>query len=75
MIELMAKNPKDRVYRGDMIVIDGYTFTNCFFTNCELMTNTGIFVFRTCVFMNCTFRYGPDAARIIRLWNLVSCLG
>lgn len=71
ILEYYAQNPRDRYYKDQEVHLDGYTFTNCCFNNCRLITETGIFALRSClIFPNCTFQYGPAAARVIRLWNV-----
>lgn len=73
ILESIAKNPRDRYYKDETIYLDGYTFTNCCFNNCELITETGVFALRSCMILsNCRFRYGPAAVRVIRLWNVIN---
>lgn len=70
VLATLAKNVENRYYKDQTVYIDGYTFTNCIFDNCVLNTNAGTFLFRSCRLINgCTIQYGPNAVRIIRLWN------
>lgn len=66
----LAKNINSRYYKNQVIYVDGYTFTNCCFHNCALVTDLGTFSLRSCTIANCQFRYGPNALRILRLWHL-----
>jgi hypothetical protein len=70
ILDTLAKNPHDRVYRDQQIYLDGYTFTNCCFSHCELHSDSGIFVLRACLIMtDCTFILGSAALRIVRMFN------
>ena len=64
----LAPHVQDRYYKNQTVVLDGYTFTNCCFHNCVLVTETGTFSLKSCAVWNCQIRYGPNAVRIIRLW-------
>lgn len=70
LLALFSKDIRDRYYKNETINLDGYSFTNCCFHQCVLVTNTGTFSLTSCVFLNCNMRYGPTATRILRLWNL-----
>ena len=71
ILESIAKNPRDRVYKDQTIYLDGYTFTNCCFNNCQLHSDSGIFALKGCMIMeSCRFLFGPSALRIIKLFNL-----
>jgi hypothetical protein len=72
ILESVAKNPRDRVYKDQRVHLDGYTFTNCCFNNCVLESDSGIFALKACMIMtNCQFYFGPSALRIIKLFNLL----
>jgi hypothetical protein len=68
----MAKNIRDRYYKNQTIFLDGYTFTNCCFHNCTLVSNTGAFALHSCTLANYTLQFGPNAVRLIKLFNLLS---
>jgi hypothetical protein len=71
ILESVAKNPANRVYTGQELHLDGYTFTNCCFNNCTLVSDSGIFALRSCLIMrNCSILFGPAALRIVKLFNL-----
>ena len=69
LLAQLAVNVKDRYYKNQIIYLDGYTFTNCCFHNCQLVTHTGTFSLTSCALLNCRIQYGPNAVRIIRMWN------
>jgi hypothetical protein len=72
ILESVSKNPRDRVYKGQQIHLDGYTFTNCCFSNCQLYSDSGIFALKACLVMNdCQFLLGPSALRVLRLFNMM----
>jgi hypothetical protein len=70
ILESAAKNVRDRYYRGKTIYLDGYSFTNCCFHDCTLVTDTGVFSIDRCTFLNVNYQYGPNALRILQLYNL-----
>jgi hypothetical protein len=70
MLAAFATNIRDRYYKGQTIRLDGYTFTNCCFHNCILITETGLFSIHSCTFANSTVQFGSSAQRIIRLFGL-----
>jgi hypothetical protein len=71
VINSLSYNPRDRFYKNQDIYLDGFTFTNCAFSNCRFISETGIFVLRSCLVMNdCQYFYGQAALRIIKLFNL-----
>lgn len=69
IIAKLAANVRDRYYKQQTVYLDGYTFTNCCFHNCILITETGTFSLKSCTIVSCSVRYGPNAVRVIRLWN------
>lgn len=68
----LASNISNRYYKGQTISLDGYTFSNCCFHNCVLVTVTGTFVLNSCTIANCQMRFGPHAIRVIKLFNVVA---
>lgn len=72
LLASLATNISNRYYKGQTIHIDGYTFTNCCFHNCILVTITGTFTINSCTVANCTMRFGPHAIRVIKLFNLLA---
>jgi len=70
LIAQLSKHVQNRYYKNQTIYLDGYTFDNCCFNNCSLITDIGTFVLRSCaIFDNCSLQYTPNAMRIIKLWN------
>lgn len=61
---------RDRYYENQSIHLDGYTFTNCRFLNCTLITDTGMFALRGCTFAKSGVWFGPNAMKIVRLFSL-----
>lgn len=72
LFKSLAPNVRDRYYKGETLALDGYTFTNCCFHNCTLITNTGVFVIASCTVIDCVFQFGDNAVRIIRLFNYLN---
>jgi hypothetical protein len=69
MMEVWAKSVHDRYYKGQIIQLDGYTFTNCCFHNCRLVAATGLFVLRSCTLIHCASEFSVGARRTIQLFN------
>ena len=70
ILDTIAKNPQNRVYKDQTVYLDGYTFTNCCFTNCVLYTETGVFALKECLVMHdCRIVFGDSALRIVKLFN------
>jgi len=63
---------RDRYYKGQEVHLDGYSFTNCCFHNCTLVSVTGVFALENCTVAGCTVLFGEHAIRLIRLYNVVS---
>lgn len=71
VLDSIAKNPRDRVYKDQTIYLDGYTFTNCCFSNCTLYTDSGVFALKSCLVMpDSRFAFGRSALRIIKVLNM-----
>jgi hypothetical protein len=66
----MAKNIHDRYYKNQIVYLDGYTFTNCCFHNCTLVSTTGAFAINACTMASCLMQFGPTAMRLIKLYNV-----
>lgn len=64
-----AFDVRNRFYKNETIHLDGYTFTNCGFQNCSLITNTGVFSLDACTMINCTIHFGDNAHKIIKLYH------
>lgn len=60
---------ENRYYKNNRVNLDGYTFKNCCFHNCVLITSTGIFSLQECTIANCTVEFGPNLVRAIGLYN------
>ncbi len=72
VLDSIAKNPQDRVYKEEVIHLDGYTFTNCCFSNCTLYTENGLFALRSCLIMrDCRLVFGLAALKVIKAFNLM----
>ncbi len=60
----------NQYFRNQRVYIDGYTFKNCRFDACELVTYKGTFVFEHCVIGDDTIiSYGGEALKIVKLFN------
>ncbi len=60
----------NQYFRNQRIYIDGYTFQNCRFDACELITYQGTFVFDHCVIGDDTIiSYGGEALKVVKLFN------
>jgi hypothetical protein len=70
LFSALATNVHDRYYKGQTIHLDGYSFTNCCFHNCTLVTASGLFSFRSCTLMNSNIQLGTNAIRIVKLFNI-----
>ena len=70
LLAQQSKHIRDRDYRDQIVPLDGYTFTNCGFNGCTLRTDTGAFEMKDCLVWNCKIEFGPNAVRIIKLWNV-----
>jgi hypothetical protein len=71
LLESIAKNPQNRVYKNETVFLDGYSFTNCCFINCVLYADTGIFALKSCTLtQDCKVLLGPAALRLVKLFNL-----
>ena len=68
----MSKTVQDRFYKNQVINIDGYTFTNCCFQGCTLVTETGVFVLDGCTLLGCTVQFGDNAIRLVKLFNFLA---
>ena len=70
ILNALAKQPRDRYYKDQKIYLDGYTFTNCCFSNCTLVVGAGVFALKSCMIMaNCNVEYTQPAVRSIKLFN------
>ena len=57
-------------FRNQRLYIDGYTFKNCRFDACELITYKGTFTFDHCVIGDDTvIIYGGEALKVVKLFN------
>jgi hypothetical protein len=75
LIKKYSFDVHDRFYIGQTLHLDGYSFTNCGFKNCTLVTNTGVFTIESCTFIGCSVQFGADAMRILKLFHLFSGTG
>lgn len=71
LMESLAKNVRDRYYKGQTLYLDGYTFTNCCFHNCTLVTESGVFSLEACTLAGCKMVFGDNAIRIVKFYNLI----
>ncbi len=71
LLRRLAPHVENHYYKGQVVYLDGYTFTNCCFHNCTLYTATGVFAIQSCTFMGCEIHVADNAVRIIQLHNLV----
>jgi hypothetical protein len=61
----------NRVYKGERISLDGYTFKNCAFINCVLTTAQGNFVLDSCHLSLCTLQFSGNALKVVRLSSIL----
>ncbi len=60
------------VFKEKQINLDGYTFKNCAFVNCALVTKTGNFILEECFIHPGTVLYFQEKAnRVAKLASLV----
>jgi hypothetical protein len=70
----LSREIENRFYKNSTIVLDGYSFKNCGFHNCVLVTNTGMFTLEGCGITDCTLQFGENAQKIIRFWHIIAGL-
>ena len=58
---------ENRVYKNVQINLDGYTFRNCAFIDCNLNTSKGNFHIIDCHFAGCRIYFMGNALRIVKL--------
>ena len=75
MLRRYTYDVQNRFYKDERIHLDGYTFTNCGFKNCTLITNTGVFTIDNCTFIGCSVEFGINAMHVIKLFHLFSRTG
>lgn len=71
LLDSLGTSVRDRYYKGQTIHLNGYTFVNCCFHNCTLVTETGIFTIDSCTIAGCHVLFGANAIRLIRLFNML----
>lgn len=70
LIKSQSPAIQNRYYKGQEVHLDGYSFTNCCFHNCNLVSVTGVFTLENCTLANCKMLFGEHAIRLIRLYNV-----
>jgi len=71
-VDLLEKyTVENRVYKSQRIYLDGYTFKNCAFINCELHASKGSFHLVDCHFNLCTLHFSGNALRSVKLSSLL----
>src|SRR5438105_4482037 len=70
LLASLGSTVRDRYYKGAAVHLDGYTFINCCFHNCTLITETGVFTLDACTIAGCNARFGINAIKIVRLFNV-----
>ena len=50
--------------------VDGYTFIECRFENCKLISSTANFQFVNCLFSGCGYYFAGTAQKAIKFYNL-----
>jgi hypothetical protein len=60
-----------RVYKNTALNLDGYTFSNCVFIECELTTSKANFHIRDCHFQSCRIVFSGNALRAAKLCSLL----
>jgi len=62
---------ESRVYKDVGLSLDGYTFSNCVFINCQLTTSTGDFRIKDCHMQSCKVYFYGNALRVVRLSSIL----
>ncbi len=62
---------ENRVYRDVSLSLDGYTFKNCAFYNCDLQTALGNFTLDRCWLGDCRIYFGGHSPKILKLASLL----
>lgn len=63
---------RDRVYKNESVSLDGYTFINCAFFGCILITSNGNFRFKECfIGLGCTIYFSGSAQRVVKLTSML----
>ncbi|MBI3020882.1 MAG: hypothetical protein HYY59_02635 [Candidatus Omnitrophica bacterium] len=72
LIEKLTR--KGHYYHRQTIFLDGFTFEECSFENCHLITRNGTFIMRNCRISgsDTQFIYQGEALKIIRLHELMN---
>ena len=61
----------NRVYKNDLIDLDGYTFRNCAFIGCLLKTSKGNFQIISCHFDSCRVYFSGNSLKAVKLSSLL----
>jgi hypothetical protein len=60
-----------RVYKNNTISLDGYTFSNCVFIDCQLTTSKANFRLKDCHVQNCQLFFGGNALRAVKISSIL----
>jgi hypothetical protein len=60
-----------RVYKNATLNLDGYTFSNCVFLNCKLVTSKGNFRFRDCHAQGGEIHFNGNALNVVKLSSIL----
>lgn len=63
---------ENHVYRDVALMLDGYTFKNCAFYNCNLHTVVGNFILDRCWLGDCRIYFDGNSIRILKLASLLN---
>jgi len=62
---------ENRVYKNEVVSLDGYTFRNCAFIGCSLLISKGNFHIWDCHIANCMAQFGGNALNVVKLSALM----
>jgi hypothetical protein len=73
-VAIQSYQIESRVYKGQTINLDGYTFVNCVFLNCTLITAKANFRILDCHVQNCLIYFTENALNAARLCSVLKNL-
>ncbi len=70
-VPLFRKTIENYVFTKQTVKLDGYTFKNCAFVECSLLTEIGNFEIEQCFLGQTAFLFNSNALRTARLCSLL----
>lgn len=62
---------ENRVYKNQRVPLDGYSFKNCAFIECDLHTVKGSFILEDCHITRCMATFNGSALRVVKFSSLI----